>query len=114
MDELKVKIDYKIIGQRIKEVRKEQGVTQSKLADELDVSVAFLSRIERGASEISLKRLMQICSILNVPIGRILSGAEKENNVYLFKEFDELLESCSPEKRRLIYNIAKAIAGIKL
>ncbi len=114
MDELKAKIDYKVIGQRIREVRKERNITQAKLADKLDISVVFLSRMERGVSEISLKRLMQICSILDVPVERILSGTQKENSVYLFKEFDELLENCSSEKRKLIYDIAKAISRIKL
>lgn len=114
MNELKAKVDYKIIGQRIRKVRKEQGITQSELADKLGVSIVFFSRMERGIAEISLKRLIQICFLLNVQPGEILTGTAKENNLYLFKEFNELLKSCSPKKRKLIYDISKAIAKTNL
>ena len=42
----------------------------------MDVSVAFLARIERGASQINLKRLMQICKILNVSENEILNNKQ--------------------------------------
>lgn len=59
-------LDYNIIGQRIKKARQNKHLTQEDLAEKLDVSVAFLSRIERGSSHINLKRLNQICDILNI------------------------------------------------
>lgn len=33
-----------------------------------------------------------------------------DSSNYLDKEFAELLKNCSPEKQKLIYNIAKTIA----
>ena len=53
-------LDYNIIGERLKQARINKKFTQEKLAEQLDVSVAFLSRIERGSSFINLKRLMHI------------------------------------------------------
>ena len=50
-------IDYSVIGSRIKEARLSKNLTQEELADEIDISVAFLSRVERGNSHINLKRL---------------------------------------------------------
>lgn len=43
-------VDYTIIGERIKNARKEKNMTQEKLAEQMGVSIAFLSRIERGNS----------------------------------------------------------------
>ena len=40
-------IDYNIMGERIKKARLEKQLTQENIAEKLDVSVAFLSRIER-------------------------------------------------------------------
>ena len=40
-------IDYKLIGQRITKHRKKLHITQEKLAEQLDVSTAFVSKIER-------------------------------------------------------------------
>ena len=103
-------LDYSIIGQRLKKVRTDKNMTQEKLAEQLDVSIAFLSRIERGSSHINLKRLTQICEILGVTEGYILNGVSSKSNNYLSSEFSEILNSVSPEKQKLIYKIAKVIS----
>ena len=103
-------LDYTVIGQRIRQARLAKNLTQEELSEKLDVSVAFLSRIERGNSHINLKRLTQICSILDVSEGYILSGSSSNSDSYLKKEFSDLLKSCSADKQRLIYKIAKIIA----
>ena len=59
-------IDYSVIGSRIKEARLSKNLTQEELADQIDISVAFLSRVERGNSHINLKILNQICGLLDV------------------------------------------------
>ena len=103
-------LDYEIIGDRIKKARRAKNLTQEDLSEEIDVSVAFLSRIERGTSKINLKRLNQICDILEVSEGYVLSGSSYNQENYLDKEFMELLKKCSPEKQKMIYEVAKAIA----
>ncbi len=40
-------VDYSIIGARLKKARLSKNLTQEELAEKLDLSVAFLSRIER-------------------------------------------------------------------
>ena len=102
-------LDYNIIGERLKQARINKKFTQEKLAEKLDVSVAFLSRIERGSSFINLKRLSQICSILEVSEGEILNGVSKDSHSYLNKDFSNLIKDCPPEKIALIYRIAKII-----
>lgn len=104
-------IDYSVIGERLKLARKEKHLTQEQLAEKIDVSIAFLSRIERGSSQINLKRLSQICEILDVTEGDILNGVSNKSTKYLDFEFANLLKSCSSEKQKLIYDIAKVIAN---
>lgn len=106
-------VDYRILGQRIRQARMAKHLTQEKLAEELDVSVAFLSRIERGTAHINLKRLNQVCKILNISEGELLNGTSSNSQSYLSKDFAELLSHCSTEQQRLIYNVAKAIAETK-
>lgn len=50
-------LDYSIIGERLKKARLAKNMTQENLAEQLDVSVAFLSRVERGHSHLNLNRL---------------------------------------------------------
>ena len=103
-------IDYSVIGSRIKQARLAKNMTQEDLADKIDISVAFLSRVERGNSHINLKRLNQLCGLLYVSEGYLLNGASSSSENYLDKEFTDLIKSVSPEKQKLIYNVAKTIA----
>jgi len=105
-----MEIDYKLIGERIKKARTSKGYTQEKLAEEMDVAIAFLSRIERGGVQVNLKRLAQISTILNVPIEKIITGTATSASNYLDKDLYNVLLKCTPAKQRLIYNIAKIVA----
>lgn len=102
-------VDYKIIGERLKKARTEKKITQEVLADKMEVSIAFLSRIERGNSHINLKRLIQICEILEVSEGEILNGTASNSANYLEKDFKELLDKTTNDQKELIYRIAKTI-----
>lgn len=106
-------VDYTVIGERLKKARKDKHLTQEQLAEKIDVSIAFLSRIERGSSQINLKRLSQICQILEVTEGDILNGSSSKSTKYLNSEFADLLKNCSAEKQKLIYDIARVIAENK-
>lgn len=102
-------LDFAIIGQRLRKARIDKDMTQENLAEKLDISVAFLSRVERGLSHVNLKRLSQICAILDVSEGYILNGTASTSEQYLISEFNELLSNCPAEKQKLIYEIAKTI-----
>lgn len=107
-----MEIDFKLIGERIKEIRKRKGYSQERLSEEMDVTVAYISRVERGKAEINLKRLTQISWILGTPLEELITGIMPNSKHYLDKELNEILKTCSPEKQKLIYNIAKIVAGL--
>lgn len=65
-------IDYVLIGNKIKKERIKKKYTQEQMAERMDISVAFYSRIERGLSGIRLERIVEICNILNIEIQNIL------------------------------------------
>ena len=102
--------NYSIIGMRLKQARMDKKITQEKLAETLDVSVAYISRIERGSTEINLKRLTEMCNLLGVSVGEILDGTSSKSPNYLINDFNSLLKNCPAEKIDLIYRVAKTIA----
>lgn len=102
--------DYNVIGRRIKNARIEQGLTQEELADKIDVSIAFMSRVERGNSKINLKRLTQIAEILSVSPGYLLTGSNTASKDYLRDDFRQVLDKCSPQQQRLIYAISELVS----
>ena len=102
--------DYSVIGRRIRNARIEQKLTQEELADKIDVSVAFMSRIERGNCKVNLNRLTQIAEILNVSPGYLLTGSNTASKDYLREDFRAVLDKCTPEQQRLIYAISELVS----
>ncbi len=103
-------LDYQLIGKRLKDARNSKKLTLDQLAKKLDVSIPFVSRIEKGNLEISLKRLSQICEILEISEGSILNGTSTTSKNYLNDDFSSLLKNCPADKLNLIYNVAKIIS----
>ena len=113
METVEANIDFKLIGERLREERLKKGMSQEDLAEKLDVAVGYLSRVERGGTTINLTRLGQISLILDVPLERFVTGIIKEDKNYLEEDFYEIFKQCSQDKKRLIYNIARIVAGVK-
>lgn len=103
-------LDYQLIGSRLRQARLSKELTLEELADQLSVSVPFLSRVETGSAQINLKRLSEICALLDVPESSILVGSSDTSDEYLEKDFGLLLKSLSPKTQKLIYKVAKIIA----
>ena len=106
-------LDYKVIGERIKDSRKEKGYTQRYLSKKMDISVAYISRVERGISKINLTRLTQISKLLNISLSYLLSGAIEEDVKFLDLEFKKALEKCSPERKKVALEVVKLIVQMK-
>lgn len=108
-------VDYEAIGRRIKEKRRERKITQEVLAETMNISIAYLSRIERGKTPVNIERLMVIAELLEVDVGELISGTSSETigiETYWGEKIKNVLKGCSPEKQKLIYSVAKIIAGI--
>ena len=102
--------DYSVIGRRIKKLRIERDMTQEQLAEIINVSVAFMSRIERGHAHINLKRLTQIAELLKVSPGYLLSGSNITSKDYLKEDFSTILDKCTPQQQKLIYQISELVS----
>ena len=66
-------MDKLTMGDRIKEARKKNGLTQEQLAERLDVSVEFVSKIERGLNMPSIPVFIKFVETLNVSADYLLS-----------------------------------------
>ncbi|MBI1819338.1 MAG: helix-turn-helix transcriptional regulator [Nitrospirae bacterium] len=59
-------------GERLKQDRKTARLTQGKLAEKVNLSVEYLSRLERGVGEPSFKTLQALAEALNVTVKDLL------------------------------------------
>ena len=100
-------IDYKLIGERIKQVRKSKNMTQETLAEKLNVSIGYVSQVERGITKISLDLLGAISTILDCDVAALISETAIRSNEYMTTEIIEAIRSLDDKKRRYILEIIK-------
>ncbi|MGN0242586.1 MAG: helix-turn-helix domain-containing protein [Lachnospiraceae bacterium] len=68
------------IGQRIASLRRKHNITQSQLAEKLDISVKHCSEVERGLSCLSLEKLVALCHILSTDMDYLVRGKDKRTS----------------------------------
>ena len=65
-------MDYYKIGQRIRKIRKIQGISQEELAEKVGISVTHMSHIETGNTKMSLSVFAALAHELNVKADELL------------------------------------------
>lgn len=103
-------LDFKAIGLKIKERRKELGITQEFIANMLDVNPSHISNIECGRANPSLTVLVRIANLLHCSVDRFLSGEytfyHKENQEQsLDEKILDKLKYCESDKKIKILKI---------
>ena len=66
------------IGERVRQARNAAGYTQEKLAEKLDVTIQYVSDLERGVVGTSIPTLVRICESLSVSSDFLLMGLDRE------------------------------------
>ena len=63
------------IGHIVKLHRKQQKLEQADLAKKIEVSQPVLSRLENGAANWTVRRLLLTCNVLNIDINSLITQA---------------------------------------
>lgn len=63
--------EYRKLGLNIAYYRKEQGLSQMQLAEEIDISRTHMSRIENNDSAVSLDVIFSIAKALDIPVVKL-------------------------------------------
>lgn len=98
-------VNFKLIGKRIHEVRKQQAMTQAELAALTDMSDSYISYIETAKKQASLESLVRISNALGITVDELLSGNQLHNPTDYQTDIDLLMEDCSLLERRFIYEL---------
>ena len=64
------------VGSQIKIRRKSMGMSQSALAERLDITFQQVQKYERGSNRVGASRLQAIAAILGVEVGALFHGAD--------------------------------------
>ena len=91
------------IGARIVTIRKKRKLSQMELAEALNISVSYMSKIENGKCNFGVDILIRIIDVLQVSADDILRSATPAVTATYAREIDEMLSDCSAEEaNRLI------------
>ena len=71
------KVDVEV-GQRIRVLRNDAGISQTALAEELGVTFQQVQKYEKGVNRVGAGRLTKIAGVLNVPVSKLL-GLDEES-----------------------------------
>lgn len=101
-------VDFKLIGKRIQNKRKNMKKTQEELAEYLDVSVGYVSNMERGTTKISLTTLVNISDFLGCDVSDLVSKVSTNADSYLKDELNDLINSLSNREKNTLLILLQA------
>lgn len=102
------------IGTRIRSVRRERGLTQDELADQVGVSRSAVAQWETGRAGQITGNLSRIAGVLDVNVEYLMYGDQKRQ-VAEARQGDELAllrlyRECDPEDRQMLLRTARRLA----
>lgn len=66
-----------VIGQKIKKLREDQGITQEAMAVQLDVTQSNYGRLEKDDRRLNVVKLLKIARILNTNMSSLFNEKEE-------------------------------------
>lgn len=96
------KIDHEAVvrrfGERLKEVRRERGMTQADLAEKTAITASYIGRLERAGAAPGVDLVARLAAALGTAIADLLPEADPPDQAPVLREqarklFDELIES---------------------
>ncbi len=105
-------LNYEQIGKRIARVRKLKKITQSQLAEEINISVNAVSKIEINYMQPSLQTIINIANSLNVDIIYLLFGEKndkKSSDVLLI----DLIENLTEGEKNFLMQVITSLKEIR-
>jgi len=95
------------IGQKIKELRLENGLTQKELANRCELTKGFISQIENNVTSPSIYTLDNILEVLGSSLSDFFHE-DKEENAYVFTEDDFYIKLDEELKHKIKWIVPNA------
>lgn len=100
-------MDYRLLGQRIREERLKLNLTQEQLAENIDISNSYMGQIERGERSLSLDTLINLVNKLGVTVDYILQGYVSSDSDKFKEQINQLMHNRSEKQRQMALDVLK-------
>ena len=107
-----MKVNYKLIGLRIKENRQLRNMTQEELAELSEITPGYISLLETGRKKPSLGTLLSISKAFNITINELLLGNQILLDTDYNREISDLMSKCNEDERRLMFEIMRTVHDV--
>lgn len=102
------------LGLRIRYYRKQQKLSQEKLAELSSLHPTYIGQIERGEKNATIESLYHISRGLNISLSKLLENiedipADRERATFFPTEIYYKIMDLSPEKQKHFFRIMDAI-----
>lgn len=94
-------VGLKFLGSRIREARKEYGLTQQELANQTGLAVKTVQDIEKGRKNPTYKTLIRLMERLGMSPNSILHSATPSPSEQIC-QFLENFQSCDPKGQKIL------------
>ena len=95
------------LGEKIKELRNKQGLTQEELADRAELSKGFISQLERDMTSPSIATLEDLLQCLGTTLGEFFNEEQEEEQI-VFTEEDFFVKKDEEYKNQIKWIIPNA------
>ena len=100
-------MNYKQIGNKIRQFRIEKKLTQEEFAEEIGISVSYIGQIERGQRKASIQTLESIGSRLEVPLPILICELKEAEHISCI--WNEKAENLSVEEKQTMLKVFEMI-----
>ncbi|POR30730.1 transcriptional regulator [Flavobacterium columnare] len=104
-------------GKRIAILRKDIGLSQTDLANQLNTSVSVVSRYELDKMTPSVDTAKKLAELLNTSVGYLLGetdNAELFKNPEMLRRFQDIDQFNDEDKKYILYTLDALIKNVKL
>ena len=100
----------KLIGMRIKELRRSNHLSQEQLAEKADINSKYLSRMERGTENPTLDMLIKLSNALEVEMWEMFDFGHVASQKELKQAIQDFSRTADESTLRLALKLIRAVS----
>lgn len=104
-----IRMDYVLLGKRIRTARISAGMSQEQLAEIVGLTSQHISHTEVASTKISLPALVKIANALHTSVDRLLSDSIYNSESYLMDDVQTVFSGCDPDEIYVMLEAANAV-----
>ena len=102
-------MDYKRLGNRIREERLRLNLTQAALAESVDISDTYMGAIERGERSLTLDTLVRLVNRLGVTVDYMLADSVFDSDLNMLEQLKQITDNQPFERKQLAIKVLRTI-----